>query len=77
VPGGQGGGADPGQRAGIPAEIRGHVFEPFFTSKPTGEGTGLGLSMSYDIVVNELGGEIRFETEPGEYTEFIITLPQR
>jgi signal transduction histidine kinase len=48
-------------------------FNPFFT---TGEGTGLGLSMAYDIIVKQHGGRIHVETEPGSYTEFIITLPR-
>jgi len=59
---------------GIPAEIRDKLFNPFFTTKPTGEGTGLGLSLSYDIVVKQHSGEIKFESEEGEYTEFIIAL---
>lgn len=57
---------------GIPEKIRGDLFTPFFTTKPTGKGTGLGLSISYDIVVREHNGELLFETEIGEYTEFII-----
>jgi len=61
---------------GIPENVKGRVFEPFFTTKPTGSGTGLGLSMSYDIVVQQHKGEIRVETVPGEYAEFIITLPK-
>ena len=61
---------------GIPEEIRGRIFEPFFTTKPAGSGTGLGLSMSHDIVVQEHKGAIWVESEPGQYTEFIITLPK-
>ena len=52
------------------------MFNPFFTTKPTGEGTGLGLSMSHDIIVKQHGGRIDVETEPGAFTEFIITLPR-
>jgi signal transduction histidine kinase len=62
---------------GIPKEIRDKIFNPFFTTKPAGQGTGLGLSISYDIIVNEHGGEVRFESEEGEYTEFVVTLPRR
>jgi signal transduction histidine kinase len=61
---------------GIPAAIRDKLFEPFFTTKPTGQGTGLGLSLSYDIVVKEHHGELSFETEDGKFTEFIIKLPR-
>ena len=61
---------------GIPASIRDKLFEPFFTTKPTGQGTGLGLSLSYDIVVKEHNGELAFETEDGKFTEFIIKLPR-
>ncbi|MVM30691.1 GHKL domain-containing protein [Spirosoma sp. HMF4905] len=60
---------------GIPDEVRQKVFQPFFTTKPTGQGTGLGLSLSYDIVVKGHGGLLKVETEPGEFTEFTITLP--
>ena len=50
------------------------IFQPFFTTKPTGQGTGLGLSLSYDIVKAH-GGEIKVKTKEGEGTEFIIILP--
>jgi signal transduction histidine kinase len=60
---------------GIPDAIREKIMQPFFTTKPTGEGTGLGLSLSYDIVVKGHGGKLDVETEPGLYTEFKITLP--
>jgi signal transduction histidine kinase len=59
---------------GIPEKVKNKIFQPFFTTKPTGQGTGLGLSLSYDIVKAH-GGEIRVESEEGEGTEFIITLP--
>ncbi len=60
--------------AGIPPQVKEKMFNPFFTTKPTGEGTGLGLSMTHDIVVKQHGGRIDVETEPGVFTEFIITL---
>ncbi|BCM93673.1 signal transduction histidine-protein kinase AtoS [Abditibacteriota bacterium] len=60
---------------GIPDEVREKIFTPFFTTKPTGEGTGLGLSMSYDIVVQQHSGEIRVQSTPGEGTEFTVILP--
>lgn len=59
---------------GIPKEILDKIFQPFFTTKPTGQGTGLGLSLSYDIVKAH-GGEIKVETKENEGTEFIIWLP--
>ncbi|WP_407184609.1 GAF domain-containing protein [Bradyrhizobium centrosematis] len=62
---------------GILPEIKEKMFNPFFTTKPAGEGTGLGLSMSHDIVVKQHGGTIEVDTEPGAFTEFIITLPRR
>jgi len=61
---------------GIPLEVKEKMFNPFFTTKPAGEGTGLGLSMSHDIVVKQHGGKIDVATEPGSFTEFIITLPR-
>jgi two-component system, NtrC family, sensor kinase len=61
---------------GIPAEVREKMFNPFFTTKPAGEGTGLGLSMSHDIIVKQHGGRIDVETEPGQFTEFTIVLPR-
>jgi signal transduction histidine kinase len=60
---------------GIPPEIRDRLFQPFFTTKPTGEGTGLGLSMSYDIVTQQHGGSITVESTVGEYSEFTVRLP--
>jgi len=61
---------------GIPEGVKEKMFNPFFTTKPAGEGTGLGLSMSHDIVVKQHGGKIDVDTEPGAFTEFIITLPR-
>ena len=60
---------------GIPQQVKEKIFQPFFTTKPTGEGTGLGLSLSYDIVTKGHGGELRVETKEGIGTEFIIQLP--
>ncbi|WP_348811438.1 sensor histidine kinase [Flavobacterium maritimum] len=60
---------------GIPNAIRDKIMQPFFTTKPTGEGTGLGLSLSYDIVVKGHGGTINVETEEGNGATFIISLP--
>ena len=60
--------------AGIPAEHLGRVFDPFFTTKDIGEGTGLGLSVSYGIIKDH-GGDIRVESELGKYTRFVIHLP--
>jgi len=58
---------------GIPQNIIDKIFQPFFTTKPAGEGTGLGLSLSYDIV-KALGGDLKVETDEGEGTKFIIEL---
>ena len=58
---------------GIPAQNLDKIFQPFFTTKPTGQGTGLGLSLSYDIIKAH-GGELKVETKEGEGTEFIIIL---
>jgi two-component system, NtrC family, sensor kinase len=61
---------------GIPAEVKEKMFNPFFTTKPAGEGTGLGLSMSHDIIVKQHRGRIDVATEPGQFTEFTIVLPR-
>jgi signal transduction histidine kinase len=61
---------------GIPTEVKEKMFNPFFTTKPAGEGTGLGLSMSHDIIVKQHGGSIDVDTEPGQFTEFRIILPR-
>ncbi|MGN6193619.1 MAG: sensor histidine kinase, partial [Ginsengibacter sp.] len=59
---------------GIPQKIIDKIFQPFFTTKPTGQGTGLGLSLSYDIIKAH-GGEIKVESKEGEGSEFILTIP--
>jgi two-component system, NtrC family, sensor kinase len=61
---------------GISPEVREKLFNPFFTTKPTGEGTGLGLSLSHDIIVKQHGGSIEVDTKLGEFTEFKIILPR-
>ena len=61
---------------GIPDAVRARMFEPFFTTKPAGEGTGLGLSLSHDIVVKQHGGTIQVATAPGCFTELVVTLPR-
>ncbi|MGA0556290.1 sensor histidine kinase [Larkinella sp. VNQ87] len=60
---------------GIPPEVINKIYQPFFTTKPTGEGTGLGLSLSYDIITKGHGGTIEVETEAGQYTEMMVRLP--
>ena len=61
--------------AGIPESARDKIFDPFFTTKGVSKGTGQGLSISYDIIVNKHGGELSFETEVGSGTTFLIKLP--
>jgi two-component system, NtrC family, sensor kinase len=60
---------------GIPEKILAKIFQPFFTTKPTGQGTGLGLSLSYDIITKGHGGELKVETKEGEGTTFFLTIP--
>jgi signal transduction histidine kinase len=60
---------------GIPEKVKARIFEPFFTTKPTGSGTGLGLSMSYDIVTKGHGGQLEVVSEPGQGATFIVKLP--
>ncbi len=61
---------------GIPQKVLDKIYQPFFTTKPAGQGTGLGLSLSYDIITAH-GGELKTETKEGEFAEFIITLPYK
>jgi len=61
---------------GLSDEVKAKMFNPFFTTKAAGEGTGLGLSLSHDIVVKQHGGSIEAESVPGEFTEFTIVLPR-
>jgi signal transduction histidine kinase len=61
---------------GVPAELRKRIFEPFFTTKPVGRGTGLGLDVSWRIVVQRHGGDLRLVSEPGD-TRFQVRLPLR
>ena len=60
---------------GIPEEVQSKIFQPFFTTKPTGQGTGLGLSLAYDIVTKGHGGEIEVESVEGGGTTFVVKLP--
>jgi signal transduction histidine kinase len=63
--------------SGIPDAIKDKIMQPFFTTKPAGEGTGLGLSLSYDIIVKAHKGKIDINSKEGEGTEFVITLPMQ
>jgi two-component system, NtrC family, sensor kinase len=60
---------------GIPKKLRDKIYQPFFTTKPTGDGTGLGLSLSYDIITKGHGGHMTMDTREGEFAEFIIDIP--
>lgn len=60
---------------GIPQGVIDKIFQPFFTTKPTGQGTGLGLSLSYDIITKQHKGTIKVESEENKFTQFIITIP--
>ena len=60
---------------GMPESVRAKVFQPFFTTKPTGQGTGLGLSLAYDIVTKGHGGTLEVVSTEGVGTEFVIKLP--
>ena len=60
---------------GIPKDVVDKIFQPFFTTKPTGSGTGLGLSLSYDIITQGHSGHLEVETEEGVGTRFVIILP--
>jgi two-component system, NtrC family, sensor kinase len=60
---------------GIPEKVKEKIYQPFFTTKPTGEGTGLGLSLSYDIVTKGHGGELKVDTKEGQGSEFIVSIP--
>jgi signal transduction histidine kinase len=62
---------------GIPQDIINKIFQPFYTTKPSGHGTGLGLSLSYDIIVKEHGGTLNVESKEGEYAQFILGLPMQ
>ena len=60
---------------GVPEVLREKLFTPFFTTKPAGEGTGLGLSLSYEIIVKQHDGSLSFDSQTGQFTEFLIALP--
>ena len=62
--------------SGIPDSIKDKIFQPFFTTKPTGQGTGLGLSMSFDIINKIHKGKLEVRSQEGEFTEFVITIPE-
>jgi two-component system, NtrC family, sensor kinase len=60
---------------GIPPTVQSKIFQPFFTTKPIGEGTGLGLSLSYDIIAKGHGGELTMQSEEGKGATFVVRLP--
>jgi two-component system NtrC family sensor kinase len=60
---------------GMSEAVQAKIFQPFFTTKPSGEGTGLGLSLAYDIITKGHGGTLAVDSKPGRGTEFIISLP--
>jgi two-component system, NtrC family, sensor kinase len=62
---------------GIPKEVIDKIFNPFFTTKPTGQGTGLGLSMSFDIISKIHKGKMEVKSEEGVFTEFILSIPEK
>ena len=62
---------------GMNETVKARIFEPFFTTKPAGEGTGLGLSLSYDIIVKRHAGSLTVDSRIGDFTEFTIVLPRR
>jgi two-component system, NtrC family, sensor kinase len=62
---------------GIPPAVRSRIFEPFFTTKPAGEGTGLGLSLSHDIIVTQHGGRLEVESEEGQGASFTVRIPTK
>ncbi|MBP6828866.1 MAG: hypothetical protein KA165_20025, partial [Saprospiraceae bacterium] len=62
---------------GIPDDVKAKIFQPFFTTKPTGHGTGLGLSLAYDIITKGHGGTMEVESVAGEGTEFVVKLPDK
>jgi signal transduction histidine kinase len=61
---------------GVPPGVRDKMFNPFFTTKPAGEGTGIGLSITHDIIVKQHSGSIEVDTQPGEFTEVRVILPR-
>jgi signal transduction histidine kinase len=61
---------------GIPQDVVNKIFDPFFTTKPPGEGTGLGLSLSYDTVVHQHAGSLSVESQENRFTEFVLVLPR-